>query len=158
MINESEIEIEQPIREEYIENRFKICILSLFLIASLRFVYLDILWSISDLISAFVIYYTFKSKSSLLAIFCLFNCAIGLIYSIAKAVNDYKLFFISKGFKFYLLIFVTFLAHFVYFYSAVISYKALKIYKKDYDINQNQKTPPPANYGALHSEIKRNEK
>ena len=148
-----EIENDKSINEEEnLLNKFKLCIGFLVVLAALRVFNLDILWSLSDLISAGVIYFTMTSKSGLMAIFCLINGAIGIIYSIIKGVNDYKNSANSSGIKFFYIIFVIFFSLFIYSYLTFISYKAYQLFKRDFGGNQNQNNSPSSNYGALNTE------
>ena len=142
--------------EENLINKFKLCIGFLVILAALRVFNLDILWTLSDLISAAVIYFTMTSKSSLMAIFCIVNGGIGIIYSIIKGLNDYKASGNSSGIKFFYIIFVIFFSLYVYSYLTYISYKAYQLYKTDFGSNQNQNNIPSSNYGALSTETKYN--
>ena len=140
--------------EENICNKFKLCIVLLITLAALRVFNLDILWTLSDLITAAVIYFTYTSKSSLMAIFCLVNGIIGVIYSIIKGINDFKIASGQKGIKFFYVITVILLSFLVYTLISYFSYQAYKIYKKEEPSNQNSNNVPSANYGALNIETK----
>ena len=140
--------------EEDVSYKFKLSIIFLVVLASLRLFNLDLLWSFSDLITAAVIYFTLTSKSGLMSIFCLVNGIIGIIYSIIKGVNDYKAALNSSGIRFFYLIFVIFFSLFVYTFVSFYSYKALKIYKRDFG-SPSQNTPS-SSYGAIATETKSN--
>ncbi len=140
--------------EEDISHKFKLSITFLIVLATLRIFNLDLLWTFSDLISAAVIYFTLTSKSGLMAIFSLVNGIIGIIYSIIKGVNDYKASLNSSGIKFFYLIFVIFFSLFVYTFVSFYSYKAFKIYKRDFG-SQSQ-NPASSSYGAIATDSKSN--
>jgi hypothetical protein len=138
-------------QDEDLTNKFKLSIIFLVTLSALRVFNLDILWTLSDLISAAVVYFTFTSKSGLMAIFCLVNGIIGIIYSVIKGVNDYKASVNSSGLKFFYMISVIFFALFTYTFLSIYSYKAYKLYKKDFG-GQEQSNTPSSNYGALSQE------
>lgn len=142
------------LNEEDLTHKFKLSITFLIVLASLRIFNLDFLWILSDLISAAVIYFTFTSKSGLMAIFSLVNGIIGIIYALIKGFNDYKLSLNSNGIKFFYLIFLIFYSLFVYSFVTYYSYKAINIYKRDFGTpSQNA---PSSNYGAISTETKSN--
>lgn len=141
--------------DDDLTNKFKLSIIFLCVLAALRIFNLDILWTLSDLISAAVVYFTYTSKSGLMAIFCLVNGIIGIIYSIIKGVSDYSAASKAGGIKYFFVVTVIFLALFVYSFLTYYSYKAFKEYKRDFG-GQEQNNAPSSTYGSTNQDVQGN--
>ena len=59
-------------------------------LAILRILNIDILLMISDLLSALMLFFFYKSKTKCMAIMCLINGVVGIIYALIKIIPAFK--------------------------------------------------------------------
>jgi hypothetical protein len=92
MFNNEESDIPQvprnPEREEKISYNLRVTMYMLFFLAAFRILAAQYFWMLSDLLTALVVYCTYTSKSKMMAIFCIINGIMGIIYAITLGVMD----------------------------------------------------------------------
>jgi len=71
-----------------ISDKLKICMYLLFSLAFFRIFCIQFYGIVSDLIAAFIVYCTYISKGRIMAMFCLINAFLGIIYSVAIGSMD----------------------------------------------------------------------
>jgi hypothetical protein len=145
--------------EETLTLRFKYCAVGLLILALLRLVIFELNWMISDIISAIIVYFTYTSKSGVIAICCMINAMISLSYSISKLFTDtYFLLHFSHSTWFgFFTIFLFFLSTTLYFLIMFFSYSAYQFYgslcqfrydeedsQNRYIRHHNSHQPPPS--------------
>ncbi len=122
----------------------------------LRLASLDIMFLISDLLTALMVYFYATSKSKCMALFCMINGVIGIIYAIVKffpAFNQCK----EEWFTFYptFLLLVSIYACFVYSLICVVAGLGLKDGEGSLGLpgiggaSSSQNASPSSNYGAV---------
>jgi len=121
-----------------------------------RLFILDIFSMISDIITAFILYFTYTTKNNFMAIFSLLNGIIGILFTLAKGITDMAQLSKHTGFFRFMFIVVFIYALLVYILVIFYSYKAMGIYQ---DFMGQQQAPqggprydstaPSRNYGAV---------
>lgn len=74
-------------KSEKISKKLKILMYCLFVLAVMRIASSQILWMISDLMSALIVYCTYSSKGKIMALFCLINSVMSALYAIIIGVE-----------------------------------------------------------------------
>ena len=131
-------------QEHKIADKLKKCARSLLYLALFRLILLEFFWLFSDLCTALVVYFTYTNRTSLMAIFCLVNGIIGLIYSIAKGVSDmyFIIHYVNSTLFAIFLIFMFIFSVILYLAIILFSYLGYKTFRSGFD------QQPRNNYNA----------
>ena len=149
-INNNNNDNNQEQLEETVTKRLNfVCTLLIILVFARLFI-LDIFAMISDIITAFILYFTYSTKNNFMAIFSLLNGIIGILLTLAKGITDMTTLYNHTGFFRFMFILIFIYALIVYFLVIFYSYKAMKIYQG----LRGQAEPrpyssPSNNYGAV---------
>jgi hypothetical protein len=144
-------------QEETITKRLHMVCTMLIVLAFGRFFILDIFSMISDIITAFVIYFTYITRNNFMAVLSLLNGIIGILVTIAKGISDMNQLFMHTGFFRFMFILVFIYSIIVYFLVIFYSYKAMNIYKGFSGQMGGQpggnfySNAPSSNYGAVNN-------
>lgn len=147
---------QQSNNEEVITKRLAMVTTMLIVLAFCRLFILDIFSMISDIITAFILYFTYTTRNNFMAIFSLMNGIIGIIFTLAKGIGDMTQLSKHSGiFRFMFIVIFTY-ALIVYFLVIFYSYKGIKTYGNQMGGWQQQQqgggyqaTSPSPNYGAV---------
>lgn len=131
--------------------RLRILAIMTIVLAILRLLSLDIIGILGDLLTALMIYFYSQTKTKCMAIFCLFNGGIGLIYAFIKISQMYTLTKINWFNVYYMLLFLISLYDiFVYLAICYLSYLGITKYQMGFDSSQIPAANNGSNYGAIN--------
>jgi cytosine/uracil/thiamine/allantoin permease len=142
---------DQP--EDKITSRLSMVCTMIIILTFSRLLVFDILSMINDIITAFILFFTYKTRNSFMAIFCMLNGIIGFLVTIAKVVTDMSTFASHTGSYRLRYILVLIYAFIVYILVMFYSYHAIKIYGQGQSMlgPRSVVNSPTNNYGAVPS-------
>jgi hypothetical protein len=136
--------------DESVTRKLKILTTFLIILAICRLFIFDLFSMISDIITAFILYFTYITKNNFMAIFCILNGIIGVLFNLAKMLTDLEKLNKHTGFFRFMFFFVFVSAIIIYLLITYYSYRAMKVYRP-----QNPQMYgggyQPQNYGALNN-------
>jgi hypothetical protein len=121
--------------ENKVASNLRTTMYSIFLLAFFRILALQFLLMINDIIATLIIYCTYSTRGRLMAIFCIINGVLGVIYAILIGTNDINRMKDDpnpNGFINFMLVFTMFYAIIAYSMITYYSYKAYKTFRNPF--------------------------